>query len=173
MDFMKKLEFKSRILITGVNPYVTVNKSRSEYLKSGWRKTIPVLVQLNGAPKKPHRINLVPKGDGSYYLYLNGQIRKASDTKVGDTVSVLLEFDKNYKNGPVHPMYQWFRVPLSRSRRAKISWDSLPPSRQKEILRYFSRLKSEDARKRNVKRAISVLSGREGRFMGRLWKNGR
>jgi lipid A disaccharide synthetase len=50
--------------------------------------------------------------------------------------------------------------------------DVLIPSRKKEILRYFSWLKSPEARARNVARAIHVLSGHKARFMGRAWSKG-
>jgi hypothetical protein len=52
------------------------------------------------------------------------------------------------------------------------NWDALIPSRQKEILRYFSWLKSDDAKQRNLEKAMHVLSGNEGRFMARPWKGG-
>ena len=55
------------------------------------------------------------------------------------------------------------------NRRAKTNWLALTPSRKKEILRYFSRLKSPAARGRNLARAVHVLSGAAGRFMGRTW----
>ncbi len=57
--------------------------------------------------------------------------------------------------------------------KAKQAWDALTPSRQKEILRYFSWLKSDEARTRNVEKALSVLSGQEDRFMARTWKRGK
>ena len=88
---------------------------------------------------------------------------------VGDLVSVAVEFDTAYRNGPMHPMPSWFRRPLSRNPKAAKAWDALIPSRKKEILRYFSWLKSPGARERNVARAIHVLSGRKGRFMARSW----
>jgi uncharacterized protein YdeI (YjbR/CyaY-like superfamily) len=63
----------------------------------------------------------------------------------------------------------WFRVALSKNHVAKRAWEALIPSRQKEVLRYFSWLKSSEARARNVARAVHVLSGQGGRFMGRSW----
>ena len=66
-------------------------------------------------------------------------------------------------------MPDWFRIPLAKNRPAKKAWDALIPSRQKEILRYFSWLKSPAARTRNVERALHVLSGKKGRFMARSW----
>ena len=112
-----------------------------------------------------------PDADGhrGFYLYLHGDVRRASQTSVGDFVSVDVEFDTAYRNGPMHPMPAWFRRPLAGNPKAAKAWDALIPSRKKEILRYFSWLKSPEARERNVARAIHVLSGKKGRFMARLW----
>ncbi len=134
---------------------------------------MPVLVRVNGAPKKPWRINMMPRGDGSFYLYLHGHVRKASDTKVADKVTVEIEFDGAYKNGPMHPMPRWFQLALKENPEAKMSWTKLAPSRKKEVLRYFAGLKSEEAKARNLKRAISILCGNAERFMGRLWRDGK
>ena len=133
-------------------------------------KPLPVLVRVNGRPKvKPWRINMMPIGNGDFYLYLHGDVRRASSTKPGDQVRVEIEFDSAYRNGPMHPMPTWFRIPLSKDARAKRGWDQLIPSRKKEILRYFSWLKSPEAKARNVARALHVLSGGGGRFMARSW----
>jgi len=166
---MPTLRFQSLIKIRGANPYILVSAARARRIKSEWRKPLPVLVQINGQPKTPWRINMMPTGSGEFYLYLHGDVRKASRTKVGDKVNVSISFDAAYKNGPMHPMPDWFRIPLTRHAKAKKAWDALIPSRQKEILRYFSWLKSEEARTRNVERALHVLSGRKGRFMARSW----
>lgn len=72
----------------------------------------------------------------------------------------------------MHPMPTWFSVALENNPQARKNWDALIPSRKKEILRYFSWLKSEEAIDRNLKRAIGVLSGEQGRFMARPWKDG-
>jgi len=166
---LSSLKFRAVIQINNINPYVPVSAHRAAQIRKGWRKPLPVRVRVNGQPEKPWRINLMPAGDGSFYLYLHGDVRKASNTKVGDMVVVKLEFDEEYRGGPAHPMPSWFRGALERKRRAKKAWSELIPSRQKEILRYFSRLKSPEARERNLHRAISVLSGGKERFMGRSW----
>lgn len=165
--------FSARMEIYSGNPYVLVGKTRAQSIKKGWRKPLPVMVQINGQPKPPWRINMMPIGDGSFYLYLHGDVRKASKTKVGDEVLADLKFDADYRNGPMHPMPAWFAEPLDKNPSAKKAWGRLTPSRQKEILRYFSWLKSDEARSRNLKRALNVLSGDEERFMARTWKNGK
>lgn len=154
------------------NPYVPITAAQAARLKPGWRRPLPVLVRINGKPDEAWRINLMPAGDGSFYLYLHGIVRKASGTGVGDKVRVELEFDAAYKGGPMHPMPPWFRKALAADPKAKAAWGKLTPSRQKEILRYFSWLKSPEAKRRNLERAMRVLRGEPERFMARSWKEG-
>ena len=162
--------FRGRMKIFNGNPYVYVSAARARLIKPDWRKALPVLVRINGHPKtKPWRINLMPIGTGAFYLYLHGDVRRASNTKVGDRVRVDIRFDTAYRNGPMHPMPSWFRIPLSKNRKARAAWRALIPSRKKEILRYLSWLKSPEARARNVARALHVLSGKPGRYMARSW----
>jgi Domain of unknown function (DUF1905)/Bacteriocin-protection, YdeI or OmpD-Associated len=167
------LRFTSKIQIRGVNPFISVSAQRANSLKPNHRTPLPVLVRINSQPKTPWRINMMPTGDGRFYLYLHTTIRKASATKVGDRVHVELQFDSTYRNGPQHPMRPKFRSALTKTPKAKTAWNALPPSRQKELLRYFANLKSPEAQKRNLARAIHVLSGNPARFMGRDWKDGR
>jgi hypothetical protein len=169
---MASLRFRATMRIIGVNPYVLVTAQQARTLKEGWRRPMPVLVRINGKPDQPWRINMMPRGDGNFYLYLHGSVRKASRTKVGDDVSVALRFDAAYRGGPMHPMPSWFRIPLSENKKAKKAWDALTPSRKKEILRYLSALKSKEARLRNLVRMMWVLSGKKARFMARTWQNG-
>jgi hypothetical protein len=170
---MSILRFTSKIKIIGINPYVTVSAARVKKLKPGWRKPLPVLLRINGKPEKPWRINMMPMGNGSFYLYLHGNVRIASKTKVGDKVEVEIAFDEKYKNGPMHSMPKWFRSALSENPKTKKAWSKLIPSRKKEILRYFANLKSPEAQERNLKRAMRALSGSEERFMGRSWSGGK
>lgn len=166
---MTPLRFTSVIKIYDGNPYVHMSKARAAALKRGWRKPLPVLVRINGKPKAAWRINMMPMGDGAFYLYLHGDVRKASGTGVGDRVDVEVSFDPSYRGGPMHPMPAWFRAALHKNSKALAAWNALIPSRKKEVLRYFSGLKSPGARVRNVQRALQVLSGKPGRFMARSW----
>lgn len=169
---MATLRFMATIRIQNSNPYLLVSAAQATTLKRDWRMPLPVLVRINELPEVPWRINLMPVGDGSFYLYLDGVIRKATDTKVGDQVRAEVQFDAAYRGGPLHRMPSWFRTALTKNPKAKANWDALIPSRKKEILRYFSRLKSREARERNCQRALQVLSGGKGRFMARLWNDG-
>lgn len=166
------MQFSATIDIRDGNPFILVTEALVKKIKSDWKKPLPVLVKINGKPSLPWRINMMPVGNGDFYLYLHGDVRRASKTKVGDQVRVELKFDEEYTNGPMHPMPEWFQEKLDMNPTAQKNWDALPPSRQKEILRYFSWLKSDAAKQRNIEKAMHVLSGKPGRFMARSWKNG-
>lgn len=163
------IEFPAEIEIRGINPYVLVSAETAARLKPGWRKPMPVRVQINGEPDPPWRINMMPVGDGCFYLYLRGQVREASETRVGDWVTVTIMFDDEYRGGPADPMPLWFAEKLERDQAAKRGWEGLSPSRQKEILRYLAGLRSKEARERNTERALHVLAGGKARFMARAW----
>jgi hypothetical protein len=167
---MARLMFRARMKIRGVNPYILVSAVRAKAIKPSWRRPLPVLLRVNGHPKKaPWRINMMPTGTGAFYLYLHGDVRRASKTKVGDMVQIEVGFDAAYRGGPLTAMPSWFRAPLSRNAAAKRAWEMLTPSRKKEIVRYLSSLKSDAARERNVARALRVLSGEKERYMARSW----
>ena len=161
--------FDGVIRMRGVNPYVRVKATIAQDLRPGWRKPLPVILRLNNRPLQGHRINLMPAGDGDFYLYLKGIVREAAAVTVGDRVRVEMEFDAQYRNGPQHSLPAWFRGALKKNPEAGRNWASLIPSRKKEILRYFAHLKSEEARNRNLARALRVLSGHSDRFMARTW----
>jgi len=158
--------FSATIRIRGINPYVLVSAARAKTIKPGWKKPLPVLVRVNGKPETPWRINMMPAGDGIFYLYLHGDVRKASATKVGDRVTVELAFDSDYKGGPqtVPPA---LTAALRGNKAATQAWAALTPSRQKEIARYLAKLKSPESRKRNLAKVLAVLSGKPQRLMGR------
>jgi Bacteriocin-protection, YdeI or OmpD-Associated/Domain of unknown function (DUF1905) len=118
------------------------------------------------------RINMMPVGDGSFYLYLHGNVRKASGTAVGQRVRVEIAFDASYRGGPQNRLPPWFKQALMANPQATSNWKALIPSRKKEILRYLSALKSPDARARNLSKVVRMLSGETGHFMARTWMNG-
>ena len=159
----------SQIQIVGVNPYVPVPREKASRVKRDWRGPMPVRYRVKGKPKATWAINMMPVHDGSYRLYLNGQVRKAANLKMGDQVELTIQFDNGYRHGPQHPMPPWFGDELARNHLAMHGWKLLSPSRQKEILRYFANLKSLEAKRRNLNRAIHVLAGGKARFMARYW----
>ncbi|HLX07323.1 MAG TPA: YdeI/OmpD-associated family protein [Thermoanaerobaculia bacterium] len=169
---MATLRFMATIDIHGVNPFVPVSAARAAKIKRDWRQPMPVVVRINGKPEEPWHINMMPAGDGAFRLYLHGDVRKASATRVGDRVNVEVGFDAAYRSGP-QPLPPWFRAALAKDPIAEQNWQALPPSRQKEIVRYLAALKSAAARERNLARALQALAGKPGRFMARSWSEGK
>ena len=165
---MAGIRFTQRIAIRGINPYVLVSAKLAEQLRSGWRKPLPVRVSINGRPRSPARVNLMPTGDGRFYLYLNGPLRAASATAVGDRVTAQVAFDASYRGGPTHA----FPPALERALRARPkiarAWEQLTPSHQKELLRYLAGLRTEQARERNVVKLLAALTQPGQAYLGRV-----
>ena len=164
--------FRAVIKVRGINPFILVSAARAGDIKPGWRKPLPVCMHINGKPADGTRTNMMPAGDGSFYLYLNGEVRTMSDSSVGDWVRVKIAFDPNYRNGPQHPMPRAFKRALAQDPQALKNWARLTASRKKELLRYFAQLKSPESRARNLAIAVLMLSGQAGRFMAREWRDG-
>ena len=154
--------FSDKIKIIGINPYVVPPASalKAIFKAAGKEKgPVPVKGTLNGKPF----IQTLVKYSGKWRLYLNGPMRKAAGIGVGDVAEVKLAFDPKDRTIVMHPE---LKQALLKNKTAKAVFDNLAPSRQKEIVRYISSLKSEVAIEKNIKRALAFLSGKE-RFAGR------
>lgn len=169
--------FSDTIKIINGNPYVRPpDKILGEIFKQAGKNTspIPVRGKINGASFQQSLVRY----QGDWRLYVNiimanaGKIKfsKSISEIVGREVKIDLEFDNSPRK---YEMVLFFQEALDENPVAKINWERLIPSRQKEILRYFSWLKSDEAKKRNLKKAIDVLTGKEIRFMARSWKKGK
>jgi Bacteriocin-protection, YdeI or OmpD-Associated/Domain of unknown function (DUF1905) len=134
---------------------------------------MPVKLRVEDRVKQSWSTNMMPAGDGSFYLYLHGEMRSATGVSVGDVIEVELEFDRKYRPGPLHPMPPLFRRELAANPQAEQGWSALTPSRQKEILRYLAALKSPQALERNIRKAVEALAGAKLRFMARDWNGSR
>ncbi len=154
--------FKAKIHIIGVNPYVLLPEKvlNGVFAQAGKDKgPIPVCGTMDG-----HKyLQTLVKYSGLWRLYLNTPMRKAAGKDVGDTAAFTIEYDPIERTIEMHPKLQ---AALKKDKAAKEIFDTLPPSRRKEIVRYISFLKSEESVDRNVAKAISFLKGEE-RFVGR------
>lgn len=154
--------FKATIEIIGVNPFVFLPEENIEALCAQAGKhsgKIPVKMKIDG-----HEFpQTLVKYAGHWRLYLNMPMRKAAGKDVGDTATFEVDYDPSDRSIPVHPRLQ---LALEGNPAAKAKFDSLPPSRQHEIVRYIAHLKSEVSVERNVARAMLFLQGEE-RFVGR------
>lgn len=159
---MDMIKFKARIEIIGVNPFVFLPDDvlQQIFTQAGKDKgKIPVRIKIDGHEFTQTLI----KWSGSWRLYLNTPMRKAAGKDVGDLADFEIAYDPVERTVPMHPK---FEKALRENKEAKEAFDSLRPSLQLEINRYFGSLKSESAVDRNVTKAIQFLLGK-GRFVAR------
>ncbi len=155
-------EFAAAIEIVGINPFVSVpeNILASIFQQCGKTKgPIPVQGTVN---TKPYRQTLV-KYKGAWRLYINTSMLKNSPKRIGETIRLTIAFDPEPRIITPHP--KWVCA-LEANPAAKTVFDSLPPYRKTEIIRYIASLKNEESVDRNIERAIGFLLGQE-KFAGR------
>lgn len=159
---MKQLSFKAKIDIIGINPFVLIPDQvlAGVFEQAGKSKgAIPVIMTIDGHAFPQ---NLV-KYAGEWRLYLNQPMRTAAGKEVGATAAFTLQYDPSDRSIPMHPL---LAKALESNPVAKEKFETLAPSRQKEIVRYIASLKTEESVVRNIERTVGFLTGKE-RFVGR------
>ncbi len=155
-------KFSAILDIIGGNPFVSVPEHILENLfeQAGKSKgPIQITGKINN---KPYRQTLV-KYAGQWRLYVNMEMLQDSPRRIGEKVNMSVAYDPADRSIEPHPALV---KALAENKTAKNVFDSLSPSRQKEIIRYISYLKTETSIDKNIKRAIHFLTG-QGRFVGR------
>jgi hypothetical protein len=135
----------------GINPCVKVPARITKQLRAN-KGYIPVKGTIDG---HPFTQTLVPVKNEPYRLYVNGPMLKASGKSVGLSAAFAIEQDLT-PVAEMHPMPESFRKKLVANKLQK-AFDSLIPSRQKEIIRYLNYLKTEEAKERNIEKVILSL----------------
>lgn len=155
-------QFTASLEIIVGNPFVFVPSNILHALFQQAHKDkgpIPIRGTVNG---KPYQQTLV-RYSGDWRLYINMNMLKDSPRRIGEQIQVEVEFDPSDRTIKPHPD---FSKALADNEVARAAFERLTPSRQKEILRYISGLKTQKSIDKNVKRAIEFLSG-HGKFVGR------
>ncbi|MFI5218878.1 MAG: YdeI/OmpD-associated family protein [Bacteroidia bacterium] len=154
--------FKAKIDIIGINPFVLLHSSvLTNIFKQAQKDKGPVPVR--GTIDGHNFIQTLVKYSGKWRLYINTPMLKACGKKVGDTITLQIEFDPAERIIPIHHK---LAKALNKNKKANDAFKKLSPSRQKEIIRYISALKKETSVDRNVAIAMKFLSGK-ARFAGR------
>ena len=147
--------FSAKVSKIGINPYVGLPEDILGRIFKQAGKTrgpIPIRGTVNG---KPFTQTLV-KYQGAWRLYINGIMREAAGIDVGDDAHIRLEFDPRPRVETVHPKLAYA---LGQNETAKAAFETLTPSRQKEILRYMNSMKTEESLERNIARVLKLLLG--------------
>jgi len=154
--------FNATLEIIVGNPFVYIPCQILENIFQQANKTkghIPVRGTING---KKYQQTLV-KYSGDWRLYINMEMLKNSPKRIGEEIEVEIEFDQSDRTIEPHPK---FSKALVDNKDANDVFENLSASKQKEIVRYISFLKTEASIDRNVAKAINFLLGKE-RFVGR------
>src|SRR5262245_48681265 len=147
---MDMLKFKAKIEIIGVNPFVFLPEKvlQKVFAQAGKDKgKIPVNMKIDGHEFPQTLI----KWSGAWRLYLNTPMRNDAQKEVGDVATFEIAYDPKELVVRMHPK---FEEALRKNKAAKKVFDSLRPSLQLEINRYFGSLKTEASVDRNVTKAI-------------------
>jgi hypothetical protein len=159
---MKLQQFKAKIELIGINPFVFVPETilTEIFRQSGKEKGyIPVRGSVN---RKSYKQTLV-KYSGDWRLYINTTMLKDSPKRIGEVIAVTIQHDVEDRTIKPHPA---FEKALNADKEAKKVFDGLPASRKKEIVRYIAALKTPASVSKNIERAIGFLTGSNG-FVGR------
>ena len=147
-----KFTFRAKIYKVGINPCTDVPRRITGHMIPQ-RGYIPVTGHIDNFPFEQ---TLVPVKNAPYRLYVNGLILKGSGAKVGDTMTFSIAQTTVKRKDETMP-------PDLRSKLVRTNllstFEQLPPSRQKEILRYLNYLKTAQAKKRNIDKVLSFLKG--------------
>lgn len=154
--------FKATIEIIGINPFVFVPESILAAIFKQAAKDkgkIPIRGKINDLPYKQTLV----KYNGNWRLYINTTMLKNSPKRIGEFITLTIEFDPSDRGIKPHPK---LIKALNAHSEAKIVFDGLRPSLQLEIVRYIANLKTEQSIDRNIIKAIDFLLGK-ARFVGR------
>ena len=154
--------FTAVLEIIGINPFVFIpNKILKELFSEHGKDKghIPVCGVIN---KKRYTQTLL-KYKGEWRLYINTTMLKKSPERIGEEISVEIQIDTIDRTISSNPK---LTKALNENQAAKAIFEQLSPSKQKEIIKYISFLKSEKSIDENIEKAIGFLLGKN-RFIGR------
>lgn len=155
-------KFYAKLEIIVGNPFVFIpSKTLNSIFKQANKSKGPIAVRgkING---KEYQQTLL-KYSGAWRLYINMKMLKNSPKRIGEMIEVEIVFDPSDRTIEAHPK---FIDALSQNEEAEKVFQNLSPSKQKEINRYLTNLKTAKSLEENVTRAINFLLGKE-RFVGR------
>lgn len=148
--------FKAVIYKVGINPCVDVPDRITAKLIAT-KGYIPVKGEINSFAFQQ---TLCPVKNGPHRLYVNAPMMKGANVEVGDTASFQIEQDDHPKTEITMP--EFLKKELKKEKLLDVFLKQTP-TRQKEVMKYMSFLKSDEARQRNLQKLIGKL--REGKTM--------
>lgn len=149
------LHFKAKIYKTGINWCVDVPSRISEQLEKE-KGYIRIKGLINNFEFKT---NLVPVKNAPYRLYVNRLMMKGGMTAVGETAGFVVEQNKT-KLELDYPFPSALKKSLTQHRLTK-DFNSLTPTRKKDILKYLFYIKTKETLLKNIEKVIAQLKKKE------------
>lgn len=143
--------FSAEIYKVGINAVVDVPVEITTAMHKG-KGYIRIKGTINGYP---FSTTLVPVKDKPYRLFVNIPMLKGAKAALGDTA----KFSIAAETAPVdhdYPMVPQLEKQLQ-SKKLMSAFESLTPSRRKDILKYLNYLKTEEALQKNIDKVIGQL----------------
>ncbi len=146
--------FVAVIYRVGILRCVSVPEEICARLARGSARTVPVVATVAG---QSTRTSLLPAAGGSYRLFLDRALRKASGADAGEPVGVTLKMDRASREMPVP---EDFAAALAGVPDAQGYFAAGSAPLRREVLRYIEQAKAAATRARRIRNCVRVLAGR-------------
>lgn len=120
----------------------------------GLRGHVRVKGTINGVP---FRSTLLPVRQGRHVLCVNRTIRESAGIEIGDPIAVVLGPDIAPR--PVRVPRE-LKAALAGNPRARLAFESIPPSHRRAYASYIAEARTPEARERRAAKAVVRLAGR-------------
>lgn len=149
----------------GPGAWTTVAMPAAASAALGGRRAVRVRGTING---RPFRSSAMPRGDGTFFLVVNREMRAATNAAAGDRVHVIAERDDAPSELEVPDE---LAAALATSTSARDTWTRLAPSHKRQYASWIADAKTAATRKRRVDRAIDLLA--RGKRLRDTWRRPR
>lgn len=160
MSVLKQHRFVGTLYKLGINRCVDVPEEVSRAL--GGQGYIPVIANAQGLVV---RTTLVPAGNGTHRLFLDGKIRKKLGIDARSLVGITLQRDKK-PNAITVPSD--VAAALRKTPGAQKAFKAITPGLRREFLRWVLNAKHAETRAKRIARAIPILIERASRRSSRI-----
>jgi hypothetical protein len=135
--------------------YIEISHAQAEKLKPGCRVSFRVKGMLDDY--KIEKTALLPMGDGSFILPVNGTIRKAIGKQAGDKLTVAIELDERQLT-----ISSDFLKCLKDDPRALTYFKSLPKGHQNYFSKWIDSAKTTVTKTKRITMAVIALGSGQG-----------
>ena len=135
--------------------YIEISASQAEKLNPGCKVSFRVKGKIDNYSFE--RTSLLPMGDGSFILPINGTIRKAIQKQKGSKVQVTMQMDKRERT-----ISKDLMDCLQDDYEALSFFTSLPKSHQNYISNWIESAKTSQTKTKRIVLAVTAMNKKQG-----------